>query len=199
MSNLEQFIDRNEQARLGLSDDDAVYLQWAREIGFNLGVEAPNTEPENEDDYVPDIYSQIDDWFDPAYGGVLDELWKAYVPQEGASNVLQGELARCISRLEREYWRNGMMNLGSGYYEDMADLIRDTVQGDPGLSPLVRAVLELDVSVVKGADYRRIVGMSSIFQQTDVERSLSRLRMLVSVWCKARPDPIEFKADGAKG
>jgi hypothetical protein len=96
---------------LDLSGDDAAYLTWARDIGFDQEIQTPNVEPENDDDYVPSLRNQIDNWFDETYAPVIDALWKRYVPKTGACTVLQGELSRCIGRLEGELFRNGMMNM----------------------------------------------------------------------------------------
>lgn len=98
---------------LDLSGDDAAYLRWARDIGFDQEIQTPNVEPENDDDYVPSVRGQIDNWFDETYVPVIDALWKKYVPKTGACTVLQGELSRCIGRLEGELFKNGMMNMGT--------------------------------------------------------------------------------------
>lgn len=50
----------------------------------------------------------------------------------------------------------------------------------------------MDAQVVKGADYSKIMCTSSLFQFTDVESSLERMKMVVAAWCIANPSPIEF-------
>lgn len=177
---------------LDLSGDDAAYLRWARDLGFDQEVQTPNLEPENDDDYVPSVRNQVDNWFDEFYVPIIDALWDKYVPKTGACNVLQGELSRCIGRLEGELFKNGMMNMGDGYYDRMVDKIKEAVLRDGDLSPLVQKVLEMDALVVKGADYSEIVNTFSIFHPTDVEVSLNRMKMVVAAWCKARPEPIAF-------
>lgn len=177
---------------LDLSSDDNAYLRWARHLGFDQEVQTPNLEPENDDDYVPSVRNQIDNWFDEFYVPIIDALWDKYVPKTGACNVLQGELSRCIGRLEGELFKNGMMNMGDGYYDRMVDKIKEAVLRDGDLSPLVQKVLEMDALVVKGADYSEIVNTFSIFHPTDVEVSLNRMKMVVAAWCKARPEPIAF-------
>lgn len=177
---------------LDLSGDDAAYLRWARDLGFDQEVQTPNLEPENDDDYVPSVRNQVDNWFDEFYVPIIDALWDKYVPKTGACNVLQGELSRCIGRLEGELFKNGMMNMGDGYYDRMVDKIKEVVLRDGDLSPLVQKVLEMDALVVKGADYSEIVNTFSIFHPTDVEVSLNRMKMVVAAWCKARPEPIAF-------
>ena len=108
-----------------------------------------------------------------------------------ACTVLQGEMSRCIGRLEGEYFKNGMMNMGDGYYDRMVDKIRDTVLKDGKFSPLVQSVMEMDAMIVKGADYAKIVN-ASFFQGTDVEDSLDRMKMVVAAWCVANLEPIDF-------
>lgn len=178
---------------LDVSGDDSAYLRWARDLGFDQEVQTPNLEPENDDDhYVPSVRNQIDNWFDEFYVPIIDALWDKYVPKTGACNVLQGELSRCIGRLEGDLFKNGMMNMGDGYYDRMVDKIKETVLRDGDFSPLVQKVLEMDALVVKGADYSEIVKTFSIVHPTDVEVSLNRVKMVVAAWCKARPEPIAF-------
>ncbi len=183
-----------DQGSLDLTGDDALYLRWAQDIGFNLEVQAPNVDTENDDEYVPALRAQIDNWFDEVYVPVIDALWKKYVPKSGACTVLQGEMSRCIGRLEGEYFKNGMMNMGDGYYDGMVDMIKDTVLKCGKFSPLIQSVMEMDALIVKGADYAKIVN-SSFFQGTDVEESINRMKMVVAAWCVANPEPIEFVPD----
>jgi len=180
-----------DQGSLDLTGDDALYLRWAQDIGFNLEVLAPNVDTENDDEYVPPVRAQIDNWFDEVYVPVIDALWKKYVPKSGACTVLQGEMSRCIGRLEGEYFKNGMMNMGDGYYDRMVDKVKDTVLKDGNFSSLVQNVMEMDALIVKGADYAKIVN-SSFFQATDVEESINRMKMVVAAWCVANQEPIDF-------
>lgn len=182
----------NSLESLDLSVDDTIYLRWARDLGFDQEVQTPNLEPENDDDYVPSVRNQVDNWFDEFYVPIIDALWDKYVPKSGACNVLQGELSRCIGRLEGELFKNGMMNMGDGYYDRMVDKIKEAILRDGDLSPLVQKVLEMDALVVKGADYSEIVNTFSIFHPTDVEVSLNRMKMVVAAWCKDRTEPIAF-------
>ncbi len=179
------------QEDLDLSGDEALYLRWARDIGFNLEVRAPNVDTDKEDEYVPAVRNQVDEWFDEVYVPVIDALWKKYVPKSGACTVLQGEMSRCIGRLEGEYFKNGMMNMGDGYYDRMVDKVKDTVLKGGNFSSLVQSVMEMDALIVKGADYAKIVN-SSFFQATDVEESINRMKMVVAAWCVANQEPIDF-------
>jgi len=189
---LERTRSKDHPQILELANDDAAYLKWAHDIGSDLEVQTPNLEPENDDEYVPSKRSQIDNWFDEYYVPVIDALWEKYVPKSGACTVLQGELARCIGRLEGELFKNGMMNMGDGYYDRMVDKIKEAVLKDGKFSPLVHKVMEMDALVVKGADYSEIFNTFSLFQPTDVEVSLNRMKMVVAAWCVLNPVPIEF-------
>jgi hypothetical protein len=182
----------NSPESLDLSVDDTIYLRWARDLGFDQEVQTPNLEPANDDDYVPSVRNQIDNWFDEFYVPIIDALWDKYVPKTGACNVLQGELSRCIGRLEGELFKNGMMNMGDGYYDRMVDKIKEAVLKDGKFSSFVQKVMEMDALVVKGADYSEIVSSFSFFHPTDVEVSLNRMKMVIAAWCIAYPEPIEF-------
>ena len=76
-----------DQGSLDLTGDDALYLRWAQDIGFNLEVQAPNVDTENDDEYVPAVRTQIDNWFDEVYVPVIDALWKKCVPKSWACTV----------------------------------------------------------------------------------------------------------------
>lgn len=193
MSDTEKLVDQSEsQESSEISSEDAGYLRWARDIGFDQEVRTPNINPENDDDYVPSVRNQIDNWFDDFYVPVIDALWDKYVPKTGACTVLQGELSRCIGRLEGELFKNGMINMGEGYYDHMVDKIKETVLKDGKFSPAVHKIMEIDALILKGADYAEIVSTFSFFHPTDVEVSLNRMKMAVAAWCIAHPEPLEF-------
>lgn len=85
---------------LDIGTDDAAYLRWAQDLGFDQDVQTPNLEPANDENYVPSVRSQIDNWFDEFYVPIIDELWDKYVPKNGSCNVLQGERSGtgCLNR-----------------------------------------------------------------------------------------------------
>lgn len=174
-----------------LTFDDETYLTWARDIGFDGEMKAPNLEPENDDDYVPTPRGQVDEWFENVLDPVIDALWKEHVPKEGACTVLQGEMARCIGRLEGEYWKNGMMNMGDGFYDNMVDKVKKTVLSRNSFSPLVKKVAAIDASIVKGANYAQLVNLT-LFQESNVEISLGRLKKVVAAWCLKNREPIRY-------
>ena len=174
-----------------LDSDDEMYLAWARDIGFDRDIKAENLKPENWDDYVPVLRGQVQDWIEKVLDPVTEALWKEHVPKEGACTVLQGELARFIGRLEHEYWKNGMGNMGDGFYERMVDKIKETVLSKSSFSPLVKKVLVMDAAVVKGAEYGQLVNMT-LFQASNVEISLGRLKNVVAAWCLRNKESIPY-------
>jgi len=174
-----------------LEFDDEIYLTWARDIGFDIQIEPSNLEPKDDEEYVPAQRGQIIDWLESVLDPIVDALWKEHVPDKGACTVLQGELARCIRRLEGEYWKNGMMNMGDGYYDRMVDQVKDAVLSKDSFSPLVKRVVGIDAGVVKGANYAQIRN-SSFMHPTDVEQSLQRLKNVVAAWCMKNKEPIPY-------
>lgn len=171
--------------------DDEMYLTWARDLGFDDEVEVPNLESEKEDEYVPTQREQISDWLDKVLVPVTDALWKEHVPKEGACTVLQGEMARCIGRLESEYWKNGMMNMGDGFFDSMVDKISKTILSKSSFSPVVKKVFVMDAAVVKGARYGQLVNMT-LLRESNVEISLRRLQNVVAAWCLKYREPIPY-------
>lgn len=174
-----------------LEFDDETYLTWARDIGFDMEIQPCNLEPEDDEEYVLTQRGQIENWLTSSLDPIVDALWKEHVPEMGACTVLQGELARCIGRLEGEYWKNGMMNMGDGYYDSMVDKVKDAVLSKNSFSPFVKRIVGIDAGVVKGANYAQI-RTSSLMYPTDVERSLSRLRNVVAAWCLKNKEPIPY-------
>lgn len=172
-----------------LAFDDETYLTWARGIGFDEEIKEPNLEPNHGDDYVSLLRGQIDGWIESVLDPVTEALWKEYVPKEGACTVLQGEMARCIGRLVHEYWKNGMGNMGNGVYDRMVDKIKETVLSKNTFPPLVKKVVVLDASVVKGANYGELNNLT-LFEESSVEISLERLKNVVAAWCLRNPEPI---------
>lgn len=183
---------------LDLSVDDVAYLRWARDIGFDQEIQAPNLEPKKKEKYSPSVRGQIDNWFDKFYAPVLSALWGKHVPKTGACTVLQGELARCIGWLEGDLYRNGLMNIRTFNLQNMLYLIERTVRQDDKFSPLVKKVLEMDAKIVKNADHSEIEDTFSITHPISVELSLKRMKMVVAAWCVANPEPIEYKPNPDK-
>lgn len=177
---------------IDLSNNDELYLRWARDIGFNQEIKLPSDDPRKKNEYIPPMRDQIDDWFRENYVPVLDALWTKYVPKRGSCTVLQGELARYIGRLETEYFRNGMMNMGEGIFDKMVDNIKEEILKDCNFSPLVVEVLKMDTTVVLESNYDEIMTTFSPLRPTSVQTSLNRLKMVVAAWCIAHPEPIAF-------
>ena len=56
---------------------------------------------------------------------------------------------------------------------------------------IVKRIVGIDAGVVKGANYAQI-RTSSLMYPTDVERSLSRLRIVVAAWSLKNKEPIPY-------
>lgn len=174
-----------------LDSDDEMYLAWAQDIGFDRDIQLESIKLDDGSEFVPSLRGQVEDWIENVLDPVPEALWKEHVPNEGACTVLQGELTRCIGRLKHEYWQNGMGNMGGGFYERMVDMINETVLSKNSFSPLVRKVLVMDASVVKGTRYGHS-GNLTLFQEANVETSLNRLQNVVAAWCLKNPEPIPY-------
>ena len=84
-----------------------------------------------------------------------------------------------------------MGNMGGAFYDRMVDMIKETVVSKNSFSPLVRKVLVMDASVVKGTRYGQS-GNVRLFQDSNVEISLKRLENVVAAWCLKNPEPIPY-------
>jgi hypothetical protein len=71
--------------------------------GYGLRDPAPNLEGQTEEEYVPSVRSQIDEWLDLEYESFVRTQWDKLVPKEGEAESVQGELVRSILSLEGEY------------------------------------------------------------------------------------------------
>ena len=43
------------QVTLELTGGDALYLRWAQDLSFNVEIQAPNVDTENDNEYVPTV------------------------------------------------------------------------------------------------------------------------------------------------
>ena len=175
-----------------LTYDNELYLKWANEIGFdgNTSVEHCN---ENELDFNISIRSNIIDWLESFSEPIIDSLWSQYVPKQGPSNILQGEIARCIRRLEHEYWKNGMINMGDGFYDHMVDKIKNTLISNNTFSSFIKKSIKNDARIIKKANYGNIINLT-LLEESDVESALNRLRHAAAAWCHRNQAPIVFQA-----
>lgn len=179
-----------------LAREDSLYLIWARDVGYlgsgNIEVAGKSTRQE------------IDDWVDQ-FSQRISELYKTLVPAQGVSDTLQGELVRALSRIESEYYKNGMMNWGDGskFYENLSELIHKTLKSEPEFSGLVKSIIDSDISEIKesgqngkamatGKKRREDAFGGNFLIQTDVEKSHSRLGALIVIWCERHPELIPY-------
>lgn len=179
-----------------LARDDSLYLNWARDLGYvvsgNIEVAGKSTRQE------------IDDWVDQ-FNQRISELYEKLVPAQGASDTLQGELVRALSRIETEYYKNGMMNWGDGskFYENLTELIHKTLKSDSLFSGLVKSIIDADIAEIKKSGQsgkamatgkkRPVDAFGGNFLiPADVEKSHSRLGALIVLWCEGHPEPIPY-------
>lgn len=94
-------------------------------------------------------------------------------------------------RLQGEYLRNAMINIGDGYYDAMVVLIMKIILSDICFSNLVNKVVSVDAAIVKVAEYSGIRSYS-ILACSDAEQSLCRLHNVVAAWCLKNPEPIPY-------
>jgi hypothetical protein len=172
-----------------MSESDTNYVRWARDLGMDIEIRTPKMEAENDDDLAPEVKWQVTGWLDETYVGVIDRLWKDFVPERGESVFVQGELVRCIGRLEGDYARNGMANMGDGYYDAMVRFICDHFSADTSITPFVKDVLKADAQTVLEANYEDIVS-APFFEETDIESALYRIKILIAYWCTKHQEPI---------
>ena len=179
-----------------LQRDDATYLAWATDIGFEM--------PLPTDDELLVVRSEVDAWVEMSEEKNT-QLWKELVPSKGAANTLQGELVRAIVRLQSENFKNGMMNWGdgSGYYEAFTELIHSTLKAEPSFTKLVKAVIDADVLEIKQAGqdgkslalgkavHERVSGKNFLIP-ADVEMAMQRLGALIGIWCQRHPELIPY-------
>lgn len=209
-----------------IQNDDMSYVKWAQGLGF-----PPLRKPRADRDSpelrakvqewldAPDdqqfalwsemwsvqcLRQEVDDWVDNAADKNVD-LWKQLVPEEGCAETLQGELVRAIGKIEGEYFRNGMMNWGDGYYGALNMLIHSTLKKEKSFSRLVKKVIDADIAVIeasgklgekaaKGEESRfAVLGSNTLFN-ADVQESFHRVDAVITVWCARNPEPIPYSA-----
>jgi hypothetical protein len=74
-------------------------------------------------------------------------IWQNYVPKNGQSDTVQGELLRASEKLRDEAHRNGNMNWDSGH-EILANYIKKTLMESSDLSWLRKRRLKADIGIV---------------------------------------------------
>jgi hypothetical protein len=179
--------------------DDASYLAWALDLGFEI----PNFAEMEADEAGLGMRWQIDNWVDEV-AGKLEELYESLVPKEGSANTLQGELVRAISRIRNEHARNGMTNWGDGYYEHLTNLIQSTLKGDVEFSAWVKKVLEADIdqvfqsgiaglAIANGKKPHRAAFHPNFLVASDVEKAHQRLCAEIAIWCERQLLPIPYE------
>lgn len=166
--------------------DDTSYLQWAKDLGYEISVHEGEESAFLSRSYAELYIDQLND--------LGSSLYQKLVPDRGAAESLQGELLRAIGALEAEYLRNLFMNWGDGsnYYEDFLALIYNTLIQDKSFSPLVKSIIEADV------EHIRFIAQDESdednpFRFNDIEAmAFPRLNAVIVVWCNLHPDFIHL-------
>ena len=179
--------------------DDASYLAWAVDLGFEI----PDFAEMEADEAALGMHWQIDNWVDEV-AEEMEELYESLVPAEGSANTLQGELVRAISRIRGEHTRNAMTNWGDGYYEHLTNLIQSTLTGDVHFSVWVKSVIDADIdqiresgnvgqAIANGKKPHMAAFHPNFLVASDVEKAHQRLCAVIATWCKRQSLPIPYK------
>lgn len=84
---------------------------------------------------------------DDEYLDIGHFIWSNYVPNNGQSETVQGELLRANEKLRDEAHRNGNINWDVGH-EILANYIVDTLRDSNALSKETISQLESDIDIV---------------------------------------------------
>jgi len=105
------------------------------------------------------------------------EVWRRYVPRQGQSDTVQGELLRCVEKLRDEAERNGNGNYGA-QHRRLVSFLRTmlTARDFPAEQA---AQLRADLKLISRADY----------PVTD-DDVWDRITERLMEWCLAHPDPV---------
>lgn len=114
----------------------------------------------------------------------LRRVWAEHVPARGQALTVQGELLRCIARLDDEANRNGNINYSRGHTQ---------------MRNYVRSVL-IDPSVFDAETLHRLDGYLSRIRKTGDaligdDTAWEHLNNAVADWCLAHPEPIPREDD----
>lgn len=176
---------------------DSIFIDWAKELGWvkNTSIEKEAFEMSLTD------RMQINDWLEDK-NRQIDGLWKILVPKEGVAATIQGELVRSIVRIQNEFYRNGMMNWGNGFYEDMVNFISRKLKSDETFVKFAKKIIDADIleirksgetgeNIAAGRKPRSTAFGGSILFTSNVEESHKRLRALIAIWCEKHIEPIK--------
>lgn len=111
----------------------------------------------------------------------LRELWRTRVPRFGQADTVQGELLRCLARLDDEANRNGNINYDRDYGR-MRKYVMKTLLDPTVFTPDQLATLRADLANTKKNDYLDQSGWT-------------RLNDAVAEWCLAHPEPLPHTHD----
>ncbi len=108
-------------------------------------------------------------------------IWQNYVPNNGQSDCVQGELFRAVVKLQDEAQRNGNMNWDEGH-EILTNYILKTIEESN--------ILEgSELKQFKG-DIERVLDFKSPYTEDDL---YTRLENTVIDFFVRYPEPIKYK------
>lgn len=108
-------------------------------------------------------------------------IWQNFVPKNGQSDTVQGELLRASQKLRDEAHRNGNMNWDKGH-EILAGFIRKTLSESSDLSWLRKRQLKSDIDTV--------LNYEEPYLDDDV---FDRIEKAILDWYMKNLDPIPRK------
>lgn len=116
-----------------------------------------------------------------AHKEFLRNLWKTQVPPVGQADTVQGELLRCVAKLEDEARRNGNVNYDRGHAR-MARFVERVLLDPAVFTPEDLMVLH---------DYLRRIRKRHLLSP----EAYDRLNDAVAEWCFVHPEPREHVHD----
>ena len=179
-----------------LENVDGIYESWARKFGW---IPDPPEDLGLDGEPIP-IRMQIDYWVETT-SEKCNLLWKTLVPEEGVAETVQGELVRAIGRIQGEFYKNGMMNWGSGFYESFKNYLAFWLTSDATFDSFTKKIIDADIwkieksgetgkAIAEGKLSRSAIFGRNILNTTDVEVSHRRIGALVALWCERHVEPV---------
>ncbi len=119
---LENMLQKGADPKIASFYKTTAYEYWGPEILSvqNLLAKYENSKIEKEVPLPQKLKSNL------KYESIAKEIWQKWVPSNGESETVQGELLRAIEKLRDEAQRNGNLNFGE-MHKNLAIYVRDTL------------------------------------------------------------------------
>jgi hypothetical protein len=161
------------------SAEDAAWKAWARMIFPELICKVPNTNTENEDDYVFSVRDQIGNWYESSLEEKFEYLYDNYMNNVlNARPIIEFELAYYIGLIEGEYFNNGYDEILKGRCCDWIDKIENFLLKHPWVS-VMKNQAQRDCLVLKGTDPDHIKNIG-IFSRESFDDAQFRIKVAFS-------------------